>query len=314
MRLAAILLLLALTAAPAFAQTPPEIVIDAPPELAADRARLAKYDLRSLSTLVRLSGLRDAGPPVRVVLADTRGDIARQVPSFVAGFAVGEEGLIVLFPARSPGYPHDTLEDVLRHEIAHVLISRAAGGHDVPRWFHEGFAVAVERPWDFEDRTRLASALVFGPRSSLAAIDGLFGGGEAAQARAYSLSAAFVRHLMAVYGDDAPARVLQDVARGRPFELALSAVTATTLPELETQFWDAQRAWTTWVPLLASSTALWLAVIGLAVVALRRVRQRSIRIRERWSDDDSHSASTAADIATDRLDADRSDRSPGPLA
>ena len=192
MRLAAILLVLALTATPAFAQAPPEIVIDAPPELAADRARLAGYDLRALSTLVRLTGLRDPGPPMRVVLADTRSDVARQVPSFVAGFAIGEEGLIVLFPARSPGYPHDTLEDVLRHEIAHVLISRAAGGRDVPRWFHEGFAVAVERPWDFEDRTRLASVLVFGPRLSLAAIDGLFGGGEGMQARAYSLSAAVV--------------------------------------------------------------------------------------------------------------------------
>jgi hypothetical protein len=251
---------------------------------------------------------------MRVVLADTRSDIARQVPSFVAGFAIGEQGLIVLFPARSPGYPHDTLEDVLRHEIAHVLISRAAGGHDVPRWFHEGLAVAVERPWDFEDRRRLASALVFGPRLSLAAIDELFAGGEAAQARAYSLSAAVVRHLMAVYGDNAPARVLQEIARGRPFDDALAAVTAVPLPRLEAQFWDAQRAWTTWIPLVASSTVVWLAVIGLGVLALRRIRNRSLRIRQRWAEDEAQSASPGTDLTTDQLGPDRRDRSSGPFA
>src|ERR1700752_1296050 len=152
---------------------------------------------------------------MRVVLADTHGDFARGVPSFVAGFAVGEEGLIVLFPARSPDYPHDTLADVLRHEVAHVLISRAAGGRDVPRWFHEGFAVAVERPWAIEDRTRLASALVFGPSFILSPFVVLLGGGQAPQARSYALSAAIVRHLMAAYGEDAPSRVLRAVATGR---------------------------------------------------------------------------------------------------
>ena len=69
---------------------------------------------------------------------------------WTAGFAIGNDGLIVLFPARSPRYPHDTLEDVLRHEVAHVLIDRAARGQRVPRWFHEGLAIVVERPWRLE--------------------------------------------------------------------------------------------------------------------------------------------------------------------
>ena len=119
---------------------------------------------------------------MRVVLAEDGSEWARQVPPWAAGFAIGEAGLVVLFPSRSPLYPHDTLEDVLRHEVAHVLISRAAAGHPVPRWFHEGLAVAVERPWDLEDRTRLASALLFGPRLGLMEIDAHFAGDEAALA------------------------------------------------------------------------------------------------------------------------------------
>ena len=49
-----------------------------------------------------------------------------------------------------------TLEDVLRHEVAHVLISRAAGGRAVPRWFHEGVAMSVDAGWDLSTRSWLA--------------------------------------------------------------------------------------------------------------------------------------------------------------
>jgi hypothetical protein len=40
-----------------------------------------------------------------------------------------------------------------------VLITRAAGGRPVPRWFHEGLAMAAERTWGFEDQARLFQEL-----------------------------------------------------------------------------------------------------------------------------------------------------------
>jgi MYXO-CTERM domain-containing protein len=283
MRLAAAFLLGLLTSASAWAQSPPSLAIESPPELTAARGRLEAFDLRPLSTIVRLVGLQSPGSPMRVV------------PPWTAGFAVGEAGLIVLFPSRSPVYPHDTLEDVLRHEVAHVLISRAAEGHAVPRWFHEGLAVAVERPWDLEDRTRLASALLFGPRIGVAAIDELFLGDEGSQQRAYVLSAALVRHLIREQGSDAPARVLREAARGRPFDVALASVTAQSLPRFEDGFWRSQRTWTTWVPLIASSTVLWLGVIGLGALAVRRRRQRSRQIRDSWAREEASSQAPAGD-------------------
>lgn len=283
--LVALVVLLQLGAHTALAQIAPTLEIESPPELAAARTRIEGYDPRPLSSLVRGVGLDEPGPPIRVVLAVNGSRWAQMVPPWAAGFAVGESGLIVLFPDRSQRYPHDTLEDVLRHEVAHVLISRAAHGRPVPRWFHEGLAVAVERPWDVEDRTRLATALLFGPRLDLAAIDTLFLGDQARQTRAYLLSAALVRHLIAAHGPGAPAAVLRQLAAGRPFDYAIASVTAQSIPTFEEAFWDGQRTWTTWVPLAASSTVLWLAVIGLAGLARRRRRQRSAELRKRWADD-----------------------------
>jgi hypothetical protein len=286
MRLAAGLLLVLLGVGPVRAQEPPALLLEAPASLSAARARLESYDRRPLADIARLVGLDGAGAPIRVVLAETRSEWARMVPDWAAGFAVGEQDLVVVFPARSPMYPHDTLEDVLRHEVTHVLISRAAPGRQVPRWLHEGFAGVVERPWALEDRTRLASALIFGPRLGLDDIDRLFLGDQGAQSRAYSLSAAMVRHMMTAHGTDAPARVLRDLARGWPFDRAMANVTAQGIPRFEEAFWDDQRTWTTWVPLAASSSAVWLAVIGLAGLARRRRRQRSAMLRQQWSDED----------------------------
>lgn len=275
--------LLCLAAPPAMAQAPPSLVIDAPPELAAARARLDSFDLAPLSGIASLVGLDAPGPPIHVILAGDDSDIAREVSPDIAGFAIGDQGLVVLFPSRSPAYPHDTLEDVLRHEVAHVLISRAAGGRPVPRWFHEGFAVVVERPWGLEDRSRLAVELMFGPRLTLAQIDALFAGNHSAQARAYSLSAAVTRDLMTSYGQTAPASILRRLKNGDSFDQAVAGVAGRSVALIETEFWDHQRTWTLWIPLATSGSVLWLGVMALAALAVRRRRQRSAEIRREWA-------------------------------
>lgn len=254
--------------------------------LAHARARLESIDPRRLAGIVRLVGLTDPGPAIRVVLASETSDWARQVPAWTSGLAIGAAGIIVLFPARAPVYPHDTLEDVLRHEVAHVLIARAAGGRTVPPWFHEGLAMAAERAWGLEDRTRLAYELTVGSRVSLDEIDRLFTGDRRAQTRAYALAGAFVGDLLHHHGFSAPREILGRVAAGVPFEAAFARVSGLTLLDAEAGFWRRQRLWTTWVPFLTSTTALWMVVMLLAVYAIRKRRQKSVDLRKRWAQEE----------------------------
>jgi hypothetical protein len=288
--------LIALAPATGAAQTaveaPPALVIDAPPEQAAARSRLESFDLQKLAGIVRTVGLEDGGPPIAVVLAGEDSAAARGVSPWTAGFAIGAEGRIVLFPSRSPRYPHDTLEDVLRHEVAHVLISRAAGGRRVPRWFHEGLAVAVERPWGLEDRSRLAWELVMGPRLTMREIDALFEGGQGAQSRAYSLSAAVVRDLIREHGTAAPAGILRLVKTDAGFNDAVARVTGRPIGAVEEAFWDRHRVWTVWMPLVTSGEVLWLIVISVAALAVWRRRRRSAQIRRQWEEEERAAAET----------------------
>jgi hypothetical protein len=257
----------------------PRLVFEAPPELATARVRVESFDTARLRTVVQLIGLDDPGPAIRVVLAAENSGLARQVPQSTAGFAAADESLIVLFPARSPAYPHDTLEDVLRHEVAHVLTARAARGASLPRWFSEGLAMIAERMWSFEDRVRL---LMLVSPTPLADVDAIFAGREGSRARAYTVAGAFVRDLTIEHGAHVPAAILAQVGRGMTFERAFVVVTGRSMREAESAFWHRHRLWARLGPFLTTQTALWMIVTLLSALAFVRRRQKRAEQRKRW--------------------------------
>src|SRR5687768_9481511 len=121
-------------------------------------------------------------------------------------------------------YPDDSLEDVLHHEVAHVLITRAAGEHPLPRWFDEGVAMAAERTWGLEDQARLFRELILVARTDLDDVNALFRQSDSTRVRAYTLSGAFVRDLIRYHGTAAPGEMLARVATGTSFEHAFHDV------------------------------------------------------------------------------------------
>jgi hypothetical protein len=264
----------------------PHLRFEAPSELASVRARLESADADHLASIVRFVGLHDPGPEIRVVLATETSELAHRVSPWVAGFAIDTPELVVIFPARSPSYPHGTLDDVLRHEVAHVLIGRACGGRPIPRWFNEGLAMSAEHGWRFEDQTQLLYHLVLGSRVGLDELDDLFTGNERAQGRAYALAGAFVRDLIRRHGAGFAPEMFGRMRGGSTFESAFRDVTGTSPSQAESQFWQRQRIWTTWVPIVTSSATLWLVVTFLALLAIRRRRQKNAEIEQRWEQED----------------------------
>jgi hypothetical protein len=245
----------------------PRLDIEAPGELEAARVRLESFDASRLIGVMRLLRLDDPGGAIRVVLASGTSDWSRQVPPTTAGFAVGEDNLVVLFPSRSLTYPQDTLEDVLHHEVAHVLITRAAGGRPVPRWFHEGLAMAAERTWGFEDQARLFQELTLVAPTTLDEVNALFEQGEGARIRAYILAGAFVRELMHQHGPSTPGDVLALMAAGASFENAFTRAVGHSVAVEESAFWNRHRFWTAWGSFLTTTTALWMGMTLLALAA-----------------------------------------------
>jgi hypothetical protein len=260
------------------------IQIEAPPELASVRKRFEAIDSSQFDRIAQSAGLPDANPPVRVLVVTERSDVAGRVPQWVAGFAVDES--VVIFPARSPSYPDDTLEDVLRHEIAHVMVFRASAGHPIPRWFNEGFAMTAERTRGLRDETQFIYQIARGYRTTLPELDRLFEGRQSDQTRAYAISGALVHDVLDRHGRTAASAILTRVARGDSFETAFTTVTGSTPANANSDFWQSQRIWTTWLPVVTSTTALWMAVTVLALLAIYRRWRRNLEIEKRWEQEE----------------------------
>jgi hypothetical protein len=129
--------------------------------------------------------------------------------------------------------------------------------------------------------------LALGPRTAVEELDRLFAGSRREQTRAYVLAGAFMRDLLDWAGFAAPAEILRRVARGVRFEAAFADVAGVTVFDAEERFWRRQRLWSTWVPLLTSTTAVWMLVTLLALFAIRKRRQKSAALRRRWKEDES---------------------------
>jgi hypothetical protein len=279
-RLAAIcLLLLLFLASLAPAQV---LIVEAPPALEPLAEGLRSLDPAQIEGAARLVGLDDPGPPIRVILAPEGSVHALSAPSWVAGYALPEQGVVVLLPARSPRYPDSSFEDLLRHEVAHVLVGRASNHRPLPRWFHEGVAMIAGLAWGLEEQTRLATTLLRGGEVPMAAVDRRFTGGEGEVRSAYTLAGAFVRDLLRRHGREAVGAILSGVAAGLPFDEAFARATGTTLAEAERTFWESQTFWYRWVPFLTSSVVLWILITLLALWAMQRRRRRDAAQRAVW--------------------------------
>ena len=260
----------------AAAAEPVRLVMESQPGLPPSASRLAVASHPWIASVMDLVGIREPGPPIRVVLAPETSPLARDVPSWVSGYTDGVSNVVVLLPERTPSYPDGGLEEVLAHEVAHVLIYRASAGRRIPRWFNEGVAMLAGRSWRLRDQTQLALGLLSGDKVPLIRLDDLFEGDRWQVERAYALSGALVQDLLDRYGTGLPSALFSRVTQGLPFDEALRRTTGATLIDVGESFWARQSVLRRWLPIITSTAVLWFGITLLAIVAaLKRRREKA---------------------------------------
>jgi len=265
------------------AQDAPELDFRAPASMAAYANRLERVDRRRILAVMRLVGLVEPGPPIRVALVPEDAGLARRTPDWVAGYTRGNSGVIVLFPERAPSYPNDSLEELLQHEVAHVLIGRAAGGRRVPRWFHEGLALAAERTWSLGDRARFIYEVARRGAVPVQGLEARFDGDQASVMLAYSIAGAFVEDLLVEHGPQWPAHLLAAMAGGQSFDEAFHDASGSTVEAANEAFWRHRRLLAVWVPWATSPATLWSIITLLALAAIVRLKARRAARRRQWA-------------------------------
>lgn len=264
----------------------PDLQIEGGEAAAEYAARIEQIEPRRLAVAMRLLGLEEPGNSILLVLAPEDSLVARSTPDWIAGYALSDRDVAVLFPYRTPSYPDSTFEELVLHEIGHILVLRATDGQPIPRWFNEGLALFIGRPWRLEDHSRVTWALVSGRQVSLTDLEPYFHRSRETANHAYALAGAFVQDLVNREGADAVAAILSRVAAGSTFEEAFSAAIGQSLVDTERDFWSRHTFLYRWVPVLGSSATLWILITALSLVAFRRRRAKSAALEKRWEIED----------------------------
>jgi hypothetical protein len=270
-----------------------QLIVHAPPALTADADRVRAVDLARLEEALTQAGLPSPAD-VQITLVPDDDPDARRVPSWIVGLAIGERD-IVIFPNRVLAYPYDSLESVVRHEVAHLALNVASGDARLPRWFHEGVATSVDSGWSMGARFQLLLAML--ARPDIAQLTRLFASDSVSDtAQAYLLSALLVDDLRERYGAAVPGAIARRVGSGASFAEAFLKETGVTPDAAASQAWAGYRRWTAWVPAVTDPSAAWLLILLLAFLAFIAQRRRRARRRRQWDEEESRpSAPPVAD-------------------
>jgi hypothetical protein len=202
--------------------------------------------------------------------------LAPGAPDWSGGLAFPEGDRIVL-PTFGPRAGARPLATVLRHELAHVALTRQLGSA-VPRWFHEGYAQLASGSWNARDAWALRFAILQGRLESLESLSLDFARGRVSADHAYLLSYTAVEFLYRLGGADGFARLLERWREMGTLDPAIRRTYGLTLGQFE-RLWrrDVGRRFG-WLLVLAQAAVFWTVLTILLLVLgywkKRRTRQK----------------------------------------
>lgn len=225
----------------------------------------------------------DVDDTVRIIFVDHAGRVARAsgMPTWAAGVAHPPTGEILIARHGPDGAPTN-LEELLRHEMAHVILYRATDGAELPRWFHEGVAESFNGTISFSRAQTLASA-VFGPGvPDLERLEESFHGSDGPEvAVAYAAARDLVEYMRSADSSGMQLRqVFTALRSGKRFEVAVIRSYGVGVEEIVAEWRKGLPGRFIWYPLAASGGFPFILVaplVGVAWIRRRRLVARGYR-------------------------------------
>lgn len=279
------------------------------PPAAADRVAsvLADADAFKASLVAAL------GQPVldhvTVRVAPTFGDMAKLAPAdapppgYASGVAYHGLHLVLLTMMQPRGAEAVDLDEVFRHELAHVALEDAVRGRHVPVWFNEGLAIALSGEPAWNRRGILWQATLSGTLIPVADLDRSFPRDGAKVGIAYAESADFMGFLTRKSDHLRFTSMIERVRDGQEFDRAVAEAYGSELRRLEFEWrGDLERRFSV-IPVLTGGGVVWAVVMGVFVLAYVRRRRRAKAILARWEREEAiEDARIAAALARERGD------------
>ena len=289
---------MAIPSAPAMAEAPEgwftyrsgPFEVYSPEEKSRVALKLSARAQKSSKTIARRLGV-DVGGPVQIYLPPTQRAFESMQPGtppdWADATAYPSQGLIYLRPPRVRGQGDEPLEQVLDHELVHILLGRAFAPERPPSWLQEGAAQVLAGQYGPAAQKKQASKVIGASGMPLSQLETGFPADPHQASAAYALSADFVSWLQQQYGPDVLRRMVSDSRRGASFQRSVESATRTPMEILEKE-WRAThaRGSALWWSAVTSEESVW-AYMGMlalfaVVIARYRVWRRTRRVIAEW--------------------------------
>ena len=248
--------------------------------------RILSVARESSVEIAREMGL-DAFGPVTITIAATGEDFERETaggaPDWGVGVASPRRGSVVIRSPRTVRYPLQ-MEQVVVHELAHVAVGRVLRGVWVPRWFHEGIAMAVAGEWRLGASQEVAAALAGGHLISLRDLRSSFPAGGRAAMLAYTESFYAVELIKRRSNASNSGELVRAIAEEGSFESALVELTGGDADDLEEALAAFVERRLGWSHLLLDGRVMFAGLAGLVLIAVVVRLRRSRKKMTEWAE------------------------------
>ncbi|MBF0529295.1 MAG: hypothetical protein HQK55_08495, partial [Deltaproteobacteria bacterium] len=194
-----------------------------------------------LTDLEKRFGLQADGR-ISIILVSSREEFARaqplgaSLPVWAAGVAYPDLSLIII--QAGTGEPWSAPEQVLSHEVTHLVLGRLFGRNPVPDWLNEGLTMHLSGDWGWDRRWAIARAMISGRLIPLEKLIHKFPEDRLSAETAYAQSFYFITFLMDRFGRDRLAGLIRDLGMGVNSRHALIRATGLRETDLQEQFYQ----------------------------------------------------------------------------
>lgn len=184
------------------------------------------------------------------------------------------------FPVNRP------LEQLLRHEYAHLALAHRIGLGEVPRWFNEGLAMMVSMEWSWENSLTMSEATIIGGYVPLDEIERMNRFSESRARLAYAQSYLAVQYMFEEYGTDAVNLFLDEIASGHSTGDALMASVGSNSADFEHELHVYWRERFNFLTLLIDSMYFWLGLAVILIIGAALAFRRRRDYYRKWDEEE----------------------------
>jgi hypothetical protein len=214
--------------------------------------------------------------PEIMIVKDRTAFVEMGAGGYAVAFAAPRRGMIVIDNARVRIDPF-SLEPILTHELAHLILHQHIPEEALPRWLDEGVAQWVsggtaEIALMEGTGPRLKQAVLSGRWVSFRSLAGPFPTDDPALSLAYEQSRSFVEFIVQRYGTAGLLRILNGLRDGKRIDVAVEGALSVSFGELEAAWRDHLKQEVTWIVYVSNQLPAILLFLGAVLTVLGFIR------------------------------------------